>query len=125
MNEEQKIQILTQIAKSATIQQLNLGDGYQQININPQPPTPPSADSFCSYIVPNPPKSRAEIEEELVRTSSQAASVFASCLMRLEKQGCLDFGKDSVSTIFDYLKKRYKLSYNYPNFSAVFRANRK
>lgn len=75
---------------------------------------------YCTYIVPEPKRSRDEIESDIERTSHDTASVFAKCLLRLYKNGELDFGKDTVKTIFAYLKQRYNLSYGYANFSAVF-----
>ena len=78
------------------------------------------SDDYCTYIVPEPKRSRDEIETDLERTSHETASVFAKCLLRLYKNGELDFGGDTVKTIFTYLKQRYNLAYGYPNFSAVF-----
>ena len=79
-----------------------------------------TAHNLCTYIVPDAPRPAEDIEADLVRTAAQSASVFANCLMRLERQGCLDFGNDTVKTIFLYLKDWYGIGYSYANFSAVF-----
>lgn len=84
-----------------------------------QPDTPRQPD-LCTYIAPDSPRPREEVEADIVRTAAGSASVFANCLLRLERQGCLDFGNDTVKTIFTYLKERYRIGYSYANFSAVF-----
>lgn len=79
-----------------------------------------SAKSYCTYIVPTAARSRDEIEADLALFSQRKASVFARTLRRLYKHGELDFGEDDVTTVFSYLKDRYQIPYEYPNFSAVF-----
>ena len=80
----------------------------------------PRQPDLCTYIAPDSPRPREEVEADIVRTAAGSASVFANCLLRLERQGCLDFGNDTVKTIFTYLKERYRIGYSYANFSAVF-----
>lgn len=75
---------------------------------------------FCTYIAPGSTRPREEVEADIARTAALTASVFANCLTRLEKQGDIDFGNDTVKTIFNYLKERYRIGYSYANFSAVF-----
>lgn len=76
---------------------------------------------FCTYIVPNAPKSREEIEDDLVRGATKSAKVFANLLMRYEKLGYLDFRGEPTSDIYEYLQKRYNLNYDLDNFRHVFK----
>lgn len=78
-------------------------------------------DDFCTYIVPNAPKSREEIEDDLVRGATKSAKVFANLLMRYEKLGYLDFRGEPTSDIYEYLQKRYNLNYDLDNFRHVFK----
>lgn len=78
-------------------------------------------EDFCTYIVPNAAKSREEIEADLVRGATKSAKVFATMLMRYEKEGYLDFREEPISDIFEYLKERYTLTYDLDNFRRVFK----
>lgn len=80
-----------------------------------------SAKSYCTYIVPNAPKSREDIEDDLVRGATKSAKVFANLLMRYEKLGYMDFRGEPTSDIYEYLKKRYNLNYDLDNFRHVFK----
>lgn len=76
---------------------------------------------YCTYIVPNAPKSREEVEDDLVRGATKSAKVFANLLMRYEKLGYLDFRGEPTSDIYEYLQKRYNLNYDLDNFRHVFK----
>lgn len=76
---------------------------------------------YCTYIVPNAPKSRDEIEADVEMASKRSAQRFANRLLVLERLGYMNFMGDSPKEIFEYLKERYNLPYSADNFIRYFK----
>lgn len=84
----------------------------------------PSAkqQQYCTYSVPDAPKTRDEIEEDIVRASKRSAQRFTHFLEVYEQKGYLDFRGDLPREIFEYLLERYDLTYSADNFIRFFRS---
>lgn len=75
------------------------------------------SEDFCTYIVPNAPKSREEIEADLIRESQKTAAKFREFLHNYRINGYLDFRHETPSQIYDTLNNRYNLPYDKGNFT--------
>ena len=76
---------------------------------------------YCTYIVPNAPKTRDEIEADIVRASKKSAQTFANLLTRYREKGYLDFRGESPHEVYEYMKERYLFDYTEGNFSRYFK----
>ena len=76
---------------------------------------------YCTYIVPGALKSRDEIEADLREVSKRSAQRFARRLIVYEGNGYLDFYGDTPKEVYEYLKKRYRLTYSQDHFIRYFR----
>jgi hypothetical protein len=77
---------------------------------------------YCTYISPNAPKPREEIEADIVMASKRSAQRFANRLLAMNRLGYLDFLGDTPKEVFDYLHQRYDLPYSAENFVRYFRS---
>ena len=76
---------------------------------------------YCTYIMPNAPKPREEIEADIKMASTRSAQRFANRLLALERLEYLNFLGDTPREIYDYLKARYNLPYSAENFIKFFK----
>lgn len=76
---------------------------------------------YCTYIVPNAPKTRDEIEADIVRASRKSAQVFANLLTKYKEHGYLDFRGEGPSEVYEYMKERYSFDYSEGNFTRYFK----
>ncbi len=91
-------------------------------NSNAQEPSIVNSEAtYCTYIIPNAPKPRDEIELDLKRASQQSAQRFCNLLSNYEKNKYLDFRNESVPSIYSYFKERYRLSYHLDTFQKAYR----
>ena len=120
----QKVQELNGKEVPVHIVQVDKGDVKRIIVgdiIRPeQKPTTKAKQKYCTYIVPNAGKTRDEIEADLERASKKSAKTFVNLLLSYEREGYLDFREESTPDIFEYLKKRYNLTYTSGNFARYF-----
>lgn len=76
---------------------------------------------YCTYIVPNAPKTRDEIEYDIERAAGKSAQTFANLLTRYKEKGYLDFRGESPHEVYEYMKERYLFDYTEGNFTRYFK----
>lgn len=76
---------------------------------------------YCTYISPDAPKPREEIEADIVMASKRSAQRFVNRLLAMYRHGYLDFLGDTPKEVFDYLQNRYDLPYSAEHFVRYFK----
>ena len=94
---------------------------YLKNEIGVEDTTSAKSQPYCTYISPNAPKPREEIEADIVMASKRSAQRFANRLLAMNRLEYLDFLGDTPKEVFDYLKERYDLPYSAENFIRYFK----